>query len=106
MNIIFTSKFYCNYCKKNIYLHVYGENKIDKSDIEYQKQAQKWGEHYHWIDRHRRCAICGELIANKKLDLLVNDGMIEIHPLYFEETFKKGGRTQLLIVHEDCLPKK
>ncbi len=88
-------------------MYVYGEHIVNKEEeVEYEEEARKSGEHFHWIDFHRRCAICGELIKDKKLDLLVNDEMIEIHSQYLNETFKKGGRTQLLIVHEDCISKK
>lgn len=50
-----------------------------------EKEAQEWGEHFHWVDHHRRCAICGELVVSgnqdnpKGLNLMVNNGKIQIH---------------------------
>lgn len=109
-SVIYQTTFYCNLCKSNIPLQVYGN--IDSSypaDKREEKEAVEWGEHYHWIDNHRRCAICGELVVGGKqkgpdqLTLVVNENQVEIHERYAKETLNQAHNGQLLIVHSGCV---
>lgn len=74
-------------------------------------EAKEWGEHFHWCDNHRRCAICGNLVQSGKqdllggLNLLVNDRQTQIHEKYVKETFERAHKGELLIVHNKCLKK-
>jgi len=106
MRIIYKTKFYCKFCKKDIPLDVYGTDDSTSKENEFEKEVKEWGEHYHWIDCHRRCALCGELVVPGDLELLVNDGKIKIHEKYQTQTYERAHKGQLLIVHEKCLQDK
>jgi hypothetical protein len=110
--MIFTTNFWCEFCKKDIPLYVYGdkdssfpENKTEENE------AKEWGEHFHWCDNHRRCAICGDLVQSGRqdlpegLNLLVNGRKTQIHEKYTKETFERAHKGELLIVHNKCLKK-
>lgn len=108
--IIYTTKFFCRFCKKEIPVSVYGDmgSTFPESDQE-KEEALEWGKHYHWIDNHRRCAICGEKVISGKqdepegLNLLVNEGQVQIHSRYEAETMENAHGAQLLIVHNKCM---
>lgn len=107
--IIFTTNFYCKFCKKDIPLNVFGDMASSfPENHEEEAEAKKWGEHYHWTDNHRRCAICGDLVFSGKqdepkgLNLIVNNGQVLIHEQYERETMDKAHGEQLLIVHNGC----
>ena len=111
-SIVYTTNFYCNLCKRNIPIVVYGDRNSDfPSDKREENEAREMGEHYHWIDNHRRCAICGELVAGGKreepegLNLIDNDGQVEIHEKYVAETMDKAHGEQLLVAHNGCAQK-
>lgn len=107
--IVFVTKYYCEICKKERLLRVHGDEyaRIDRDhDKEYKEEVIEWGKHYHWIDCHRICAICGKIVISGELDLLENDGRIEIHKDYTDEYRKvepgdKFGH--LLMVHKKCV---
>lgn len=106
--IIFTTKFDCELCKKNINGYVYGDNDFDLSAQD-KTEAVDWLRHYHWIDNHRVCAICGQLVKSGNLELLINDGKTAIHENYSDEYAKirRGDKFgPLLIVHDKCLSNK
>lgn len=104
MKVIYRTAFYCKFCKRDISLDVYGNDEsIVSQNNEFEKEVKEWGEHYHWIDCHRRCALCGRLVVSGELELLVNDGKIKIHNDYQTQTYERAHKGQLLIVHEKCL---
>lgn len=101
--IIYTGKFFCELCKKEIATPVYGDSAPEP------QEESEWVDmcrHFHWIDIHRVCAICGKIIQSGDLELAFNDGKIKIHSEYTDE-YKKiepGVKTgNLLIVHEGCV---
>ena len=82
-------------------------SKLDRDiDKEYQEKVIKWGKHYHWIDFHRVCAVCGKLIKSGELESVMNDGKISIKDNYTDE-YKKVKQDDkfghLLMVHKKCL---
>ncbi len=91
------------FCKKELPLDVYGSDVSASEDKEFDKEVKEWGEHYHWIDAHRRCAICGELVTSDDLELLVNDGKTNIHEEYLNQTYEKSHKGHLLTVHGKCI---
>ena len=101
--IIYTGKFYCELCKKEVTTPVYGDTAPEP-----QEEAE-WIDmcrHFHWIDFHRICAVCGKIVLSGDLELAVNNGEIKIHPDYTDEyrRVKYGHHLgQLLIVHEKCI---
>ena len=104
-NIIYTTKFYCELCHKEIMMPVYGDAAPPFTSEE-QKNFVDWCRHYHWIDFHRVCGICGQIVHSGQLELALNNGLINIHKNYTDEYQKvKRGDTfgQLLIVHEKCI---
>lgn len=105
--IIFTTKYYCELCKKEQVVHLYGntDSSFTKDD---EPELIEWARHFHWIDRHRICAICGKLVVSGELDLAVNDGGINIHSAYTDHyrNIQQGDQFgSLLIVHENCIQK-
>lgn len=111
-NVIFTTSFYCKFCEKDIPLCVYGDRSSSFPESKKkEEEASEWGEHFHWCDHHRRCAICGELVISgnqdnpKGLNLMVNDGKIQIHREYLLQTFDRAHKGELLVVHNECLEK-
>jgi len=106
--IIFSTKFNCKICRKKIDGYLYGESDFDLIRKE-EKDAIDWMRHFHWIDYHRVCAICGRIVKSGNLELLINDGKTAIHKNYSDEyvKIKRGNKFgPLLIVHTDCLLKK
>jgi len=105
--IIFTTKYYCELCKKEQTVHLYGDSSSNFSPNE-EPELVGWARHFHWIDRHRICAICGDLVISGELDLAVNDGSINIHNTYtgHYKNIQQGDKFgHLLIVHERCIQK-
>lgn len=103
--VIYTEKFRCELCLKEIVMPVYGDS-IANFTSEEKLECVDWCRHFHWIDFHRTCAICGEIVVSGDLDLAVNTGKIEIHSNYTDEyrIIKRGQRFgPLLIVHEKCI---
>lgn len=103
--IIFVSKYYCELCKKEQIVHLYGDSNCNFSQSE-EPELIEWARHFHWIDRHRVCAICGGLVISGDLDLAVNDGKINIHDTYTDYylNIQQGNKFgHLLIVHENCI---
>jgi len=105
--IVHKSKFYCELCEREIPIHVYG-NKNSLFDVNREKGLIEWGKHYHWIDFHQICAICGQLVRSEELELLMNDGQVKIHKNYTDEykEIKEGDESEpFLIVHQECIKK-
>lgn len=103
--IIYTSRFYCELCHNKISMPVYGDS-TDTFTHDDELEFIDWCRHFHWIDTHRICAICGKLVKSGELELLVNDGKVNIHKGYTDEyeRIEHGNRLgHLLIVHENCL---
>lgn len=105
--IIFTTKYHCELCKSEQIVNLYGDpdSSFTKND---EPELIEWARHFHWIDRHRVCAICGDLVISGELDLAVNDGTINIHSAYTDHyrNIKQGDQFgSLLIVHENCIQK-
>lgn len=105
--IIFVTKYYCELCKKELNVHLYGEyDSIFTQDEE--PEVIEWARHFHWIDNHRVCAVCGNLVKPGELELLVNEGRLRIHKDYTDEYMKVDRDNKfghLLIVHESCMHK-
>ena len=71
--VIYNSKFFCKYCNKDVVEPVYGYLGSTFPENEEEVQAAKeWCEHFHWIDYHRRCAVCGEIVIGGELNLIVD----------------------------------
>lgn len=101
--IIYIGKFYCELCKKEIATPVYGDSAPEP------QEESEWVDmcrHFHWIDFHRTCAVCGKIVLSGDLELAVNNGEIRIHSDYTDE-YRRVKRGQhlgpLLIVHEKCI---
>ncbi len=105
--IIFRGSFRCELCNKEVMVPVYGDSTTILTQEE-ESDCIDWGRHFHWIDFHRVCAICGEIVKSGELDLAVNNRKIHINKNYTDE-YKKvehGDRFgSLLIVHDDCIKK-
>ena len=104
-HIIYTAKYFCEICNKEQDTYVYRDygTTITKEE---EPEAIEWAKHFHWIDRHRLCAICGKLVLSDDLELLVNDGKIKIHKDYTDEYMKAKRHERfgnLLIVHRTCV---
>lgn len=87
---------------------LYGDEDLNFTQEE-KIEAVDWLKHFHWIDYHRLCAICGEIVKSGNLELLINNGKTVIHKNYSDEyvKIKRGNRFgPLLIVHTDCLLEK
>lgn len=103
--IIYVTKFYCELCKKERPVHLYGDiGSSFTSDDE--PELIVWAKHYHWIDFHRVCAVCGKIVKSGDLELAFNDGNMRIHTDYTDEYKKvsqsdRGGH--LLIIHTGCV---
>jgi hypothetical protein len=110
--VIFTTSFHCKFCDKDIPLPVVGDESSDFPANEGEVQeAKEWGEHFHWCDHHRRCAVCGDVVlggenGGESLNLVFDDGSIELHPAYIAETLRREGGRQLLVVHRRCVPEE
>lgn len=107
--VVFISKYYCEICKKQREIYVYGDrfSRSDR-DEQYEKEVIKWGRHFHWIDHHRVCAMCGKLVRSGELGSVINKG-IRIHKNYTLEYRKVREGDEfgnLLIVHESCIKRK
>jgi hypothetical protein len=105
-HIIFTSKFYCELCKQEVSIPLFGDNDSSFTPND-EPELIEWGRHYHWIDFHRVCAVCGKIVKSGDLELAINDGMIKIHKDYTNhyKRIEQGNRGPLLIVHEGCVNK-
>lgn len=106
--IIYTSKFYCELCKKDLPIQLYGDHDSSFTASD-EPELIDWAKHYHWIDYHRVCAICGKLVLPGELELAINNGSIQIHTDYTDEyeKVKRGNEFgSLLIVHEACISSK
>jgi len=106
--IVYTGKFVCELCNKEIVLPVYGDLGVTFTPEE-ELECIDWIRHYHWIDFHRICAICGKIVRTGELELAVNDGRIKINKNYTDEYRKAEQGDEfghLLIVHEDCIKNK
>jgi len=101
MKIVFTGKFYCKICKKEISIPVCGDEDFIV-DNETEREVKEWGEHYHWIGNHQKCALCGKLVQGEDLELLVDDGKVKISDGYNGESYI-GGKTGLLTGHKKCI---
>ncbi len=103
--VIHTTKFHCELCNKEIVMPVYGDQVVSLTS-EDETEFIDWCRHFHWIDFHRVCAICGEIVRSGSLELSFNDGGINIHPKYTDhyQKIRQGDRHgHLLIVHEKCV---
>lgn len=111
-SIIYTTSFYCKFCKNKVPIYVYGDKGSSfPANKEEEGDAKDWGEHFHWINHHRRCAVCGELVISGEqdepdsLNLIFNDGGLKIHSKYLSQTLEKAHKGGLLVVHNKCLKK-
>jgi len=105
--IIYTTKYYCELCKKELVVNLYGERDSSFTSND-EPELIEWAKHFHWIDNHRVCAICGELVISEDLDMAINDGGIHIHKNYtdhYEKVKPKDVFMSLLMVHKACLEK-
>ncbi|MFH0864012.1 MAG: hypothetical protein V1858_02915 [Candidatus Gottesmanbacteria bacterium] len=103
--IIYKTKFFCNLCKKDIPLELYG-NKNTEFTRDQEPEIITPGKHYHWVDFHRVCAICGQPIKAQDLTVAMNDGMIKINENYTDEynMIEQGNKFGVfLIVHKECV---
>lgn len=103
--IIYTAKYYCELCKKEQTVHLYGEYDSNFTADE-EPELIDWARHYHWIDNHRLCARCGKLVLSGELDLAINDGGFQIHKDYTDHYEKVRPREKpgpLLIIHSNCV---
>lgn len=100
--IIYRDKFFCPICKRDVKIRLFGEPTLEINEA-LKQDVKEWGKHYHWIDHHRYCAICGDIVKSGDLELLIDNGAIKIHGKY-NEWYKKPTRG-LLIVHKRCIKK-
>lgn len=106
--IIYTSQFSCELCNKNLPVQLYGDRDSSFTAGD-EPELVDWAKHYHWIDYHRVCAVCGKLVLSGDLELALNSRAIKIHEDYTDEYKKVKWGDQfghLLIVHEACIKNK
>lgn len=103
--VVYTGIFFCELCHEEIAMPVYGDATLSFTSEE-ELECIDWCRHFHWIDNHRTCAVCGKIVLSSDLELAVNNGEIKIHSEYTDE-YKRVKRGQhlspLLIVHEKCI---
>lgn len=107
-NIIYTCKYYCELCKEDQLVNLYGDHTSAFTSQE-EPELIEWARHYHWIDHHRVCAKCGHLVQSGELEVAVNDGSITIHRDYTDhyKNVSPGDHLgHLLIVHKYCIAGK
>ena len=101
--IVYTGKFLCELCKKEVSMPVYGDSSPAPEDV---TEWIDWCRHFHWIDFHRVCAVCGKILKSGELELAINDGKLKINRGYTDEyeTVKRGNKMgPLLMVHDECV---
>ncbi len=107
--IVFSTKYYCELCGKERTFNVYGDKfiGIDRDDDQYKDMALDKMRFFHWVDYHRVCAICGNLVKAGDLASVINKE-IKIHKNYTLEYKKVKENDEfghLLIVHKNCITK-
>jgi hypothetical protein len=101
MYSIYSFSFYCKFCKNNINAKLFYDSFLYKIDEDTKKEAINFCEHNHWCHCHRVCAICGEVVNGKNLDLILEkDYKGEINKKYND--WKKYPDRGLLTVHAGC----
>ena len=104
MKEVLRSSIFCKYCDADIPFSVFGDDTGYREDKErFEQQAREHWDHSHWIDHHRRCAICGEILRGEDLELARNAGIV-LHEKFKAETLDREPDTTFVIVHRRCIP--
>lgn len=101
--IVYSTEFFCFRCKKPAIINLYSDDPSLELTDSFKKEVEGWGKHYHWVDNHQICAICGELVVSgsEELNLIQTEVMLsDVHPLYIE--WNKDPEHGLLTVHNTC----
>ena len=75
MKLIWTTKFWCSACNKDVPGRVYSPigDRDDLSEEE-KNEAVEWLQHYHARDVHTNCHLCGRNIKpHEEFDILWNE---------------------------------
>lgn len=103
--VIYSTEFYCKVCEKPAKINLHSDDPDFPVNDQTKKEVMSLGQHYHWVDNHQLCAICGKFVRTgdgiHELDLIQNEVMQgEIHPDYIKaEIHPDRG---LLTVHKEC----
>jgi hypothetical protein len=104
--IIYSTEFYCKLCEKPAKIDLHSTDSSFTVTDKIKADVLEWGQHYHWVDNHQICAICGKFVDTdkKELDLIQVEVMQgDVHPLYTKwDTYPERG---LLTVHKECSKK-
>lgn len=103
--IIYSTEFYCKLCKLPTKINLHSAESNFPITDKVKEDVLTWGQHYHWVDNHQVCAICGKLVrtgeGTNELDLIQTETMRgDVHPLYIEWDIHPD--RGLLTVHKDC----
>jgi len=106
--IVYSTSFYCHRCENDTTINLFSDDSDFEITEEVKKETESWGKHYHWVDNHQICAICGELVETRgdkhDLDLIQTEVMRgAVHPLYLK--WELNPDRGLLTVHKECSKK-
>jgi hypothetical protein len=105
--VVYTTKFDCYRCKAPVTIRLLSDDSNFQITDRVKEEVDYWGKHYHWVDNHQICAICGKLVVggSGELDLIQTELMLRdnIHPLYLE--WELNPDRGLLTVHKACSKK-
>ncbi len=104
-SIIYSTEFDCKLCKKPATINLYSKDNLLAITDDVKDEVLQWAQHYHWIQNHQVCAICGELVRSGEgtndLDLIQTETIRgDIHPRYIQ--WQTNPDRGLLTVHSDC----
>ena len=105
--VIYTTEFYCKVCEKPSQINLHSNDNLPITD-KVKEDVLMWGQHYHWVDNHQLCAICGKFVrtgvGTNELDLIQNEVMRgDVHPDYIKADIHPD--RGLLTVHKECAQK-
>ncbi len=103
--IIYTTEFYCKVCDKPAKINLHSDDQDFPINDQTKKEVMSWGQHYHWVENHQLCAICGKLVHTgdgiHELNLIRSEVMRgDVHPDYIKADIHSN--RGLLTVHVDC----
>ena len=104
MRQVYRGTFRCDLCKADRTFAVFGLQ--DNPDEKTREDVQANAKHWHWVARHRLCAVCGQYTKDGEFASAVNDGRIKVHSDYTNQVYQKvesGDIGQLLFVHPGCI---
>ena len=103
--VIYTTEFPCKVCEKPARINLMSDDPDFPVDDKVKAEVLEWGQHYHWVDNHQLCAICGKFVqtgvGTNELNLIQTEVMQgDVHPDYIKATIHPD--RGLLTVHSNC----